>query len=235
MAELLRWAAGRGFRNHARLAPRVFPETGRGLLCRQVVPAGGLLLRLPRALLISGQLALETLSTCALCRQQGLLVTPSGGPERLLVLFLVHERLLGSVSSWAPYLASLPDTYDLLANWDSLEVASAPWDLQAVHKEAIKTLAAAAEAEKPLLDAMARAHGPSDPHALLPWARAAVNSRCVFCRLPKSPAELAGPILAPFLDLLNHNPRAKVEARFRDGHLELKALEGVRKNTQVRF
>ncbi|XP_008805044.1 protein SET DOMAIN GROUP 40 isoform X2 [Phoenix dactylifera] len=151
MAALLRWAAEMGIsdsptstsppRSHSSclghsLFVSDFPDAGgRGLSAARDLRKGDLILRVPRAALLTSESVLkdERLASCVRSH-------PRLSSTQILTVCLLAEVGKGRGSQWYPYLVQLPRSYNTLANFtnfeiQTLQVEDAVWvSERAVHR-----------------------------------------------------------------------------------------------------
>ena len=90
----------------------------RGVFAVENIEKGELLLQLPASAVITA--CDNSDNVC------GWMPTAArqASPVLRTALFLMREIALGAASEWAPYIASLPDTYDTLDQWSQTELAA---------------------------------------------------------------------------------------------------------------
>ena len=122
-----RWFAAHGGVLHASVAPALLPGYGAALCVARDAPgplaADELVVRVPRALVLSEETALRAEGVAALF---GGRAVAAQFPETALALQVLHEATRGSgestsststASFWAPYLAALPERYATPLFW----------------------------------------------------------------------------------------------------------------------
>uniref|UniRef100_A0A3B4ULA9 SET domain containing 4 n=1 Tax=Seriola dumerili TaxID=41447 RepID=A0A3B4ULA9_SERDU len=143
-------------------------------------------------------------------------------PLLALCVFLVCERHQGEASDWLPYIDVLPTTYTCPAYFTDDVVTALP---ACVRRRALEQREAVREIHSSNQDFF-RSLQPilNQPveevltYEALRWAWCSVNTRSVFMSHPSNNF-LSGQdvyALAPFLDLLNHQPDVQVKASFND-------------------
>ncbi|KAG7228413.1 hypothetical protein INR49_007585 [Caranx melampygus] len=143
-------------------------------------------------------------------------------PLLALCVFLVCERHRGEASDWLPYIDVLPVTYTCPAYFTDDVMTVLP---TCVRRRALEQREAVREIHSSNQDFF-RSLQPvfSEPvdevltYEALRWAWCSVNTRSVFMSHPSNNF-LSGQdvyALAPFLDLLNHQPDVQVKASFND-------------------
>ena len=100
---------------HLELFQRTGPTSGRGVFAVGPISPGEPLLRLPRAAVIC---ACENGPECTWMPEAARAMSST----LRTALFLMREQALGEQSAWAPYLRTLPETYDTLENWSLAEL-----------------------------------------------------------------------------------------------------------------
>ncbi|XP_026210330.1 SET domain-containing protein 4 [Anabas testudineus] len=213
---LMKFLHQRGFTSSL-LQPAHFTDTGRGLQTLRTVKPGQLVISLPESCLLTTSTVLDSYLGQYIKSWK-----PCVSPLLSLCVFLVCERHWGQSSDWFPYINVLPTTYTCPAYFTENVMAVLPATLQ---KQALEQREAVRELHslnqdffrslQPLLNQ------PVDEvltYAALRWAWCSVNTRSVFMSQPPSNF-LSGQdvyALAPFLDLLNHQPDIQVKASFND-------------------
>ena len=110
---LTRWLRARGAAVHPDLdLYGVRPDGERGVFARRPIAKGDLLLRLPRSAVLSASDG---------CSATSLAWMPAAAralsPVLRMALCILRECALGETSEWAPYLATLPASYNTLEFW----------------------------------------------------------------------------------------------------------------------
>lgn len=90
----------------------------RGVFATENIEQGELLLRLPASAVIT---ACD--NSDDVCGWMPAAIREAS-PVLRTALFLMHEVALGEASEWAPYIASLPTSYDTLDQWTQAELAA---------------------------------------------------------------------------------------------------------------
>lgn len=235
-AALLTWAQQHGLPPQ-KLGPALLPGCGRGLVATEPIAAGEPLLRVPAALVLTAEAAVQQ-SLLA----QALLAGSSLPAWTVLALWLVEARAAGASHPWAPYLATLPESAGSVVSWPAEHV---DW-LRGSHLRAIaaEVRAAAERSAAELLAALGAARGtagapglPQQAHQLctreqLGWAFDVLLSRLV--RLDGLGGAEA---LVPWADCLNHDCRATAHLDWDAGAagVVLRAERGYRRGEEVRI
>ena len=115
---LTRWLRARGAAVHPDLdLYGVRPDGERGVFARRPIAKGALLLRLPRSAVLSASDG---------CSATSLAWMPAAAralsPVLRVALCILRECALGETSDWAPYLATLPDSYNTLEFWTQTQL-----------------------------------------------------------------------------------------------------------------
>ena len=110
---LTRWLRARGAAVHPDLdLYGVRPDGERGVFARRPIAKGDLLLRLPRSAVLSASDG---------CSATSLAWMPAAAralsPVLRMALCILRESALEETSDWAPYLATLPASYNTLEFW----------------------------------------------------------------------------------------------------------------------
>ncbi|XP_026164749.1 SET domain-containing protein 4 isoform X2 [Mastacembelus armatus] len=232
---LMKFLHQRGFTSSL-LQPALFTDTGRGLQTLQTIKPGQLLISLPESCLLTTSTVLNSYLGHYIKSWK-----PCLSPLLVLCVFLVCERHRGEASDWFPYIDVLPTTYTCPAYFtdDVLAVLPASVRRQALEQqETIREIHSLNQdffrSLQPIL---------SEPveevltYAALRWAWCSVNTRSVFKSHPPNNF-LSGEdvyALAPFLDLLNHQPDVKVKASFNDMTrcYEIRSVSGAQRYQQA--
>jgi hypothetical protein len=170
---------------------------GRGLVATAALRPGDPFLSVPRALLLSAESATRDAALCAALAAGAEQPPP---PTLRLGAHLLAEAAKGGASFWAPYIGSLPRSYEtaMCFTESDVEALQAPY-AQARVRSAVASAAAAAAAARPALAALALAPKWRSRGAWL-WAASTLSSRTMYV-----PGDAAG-CLTPFGDMLNYGP-----------------------------
>uniref|UniRef100_A0A672IH19 SET domain-containing protein n=1 Tax=Salarias fasciatus TaxID=181472 RepID=A0A672IH19_SALFA len=218
------------------LQPAHFPETGRGLQTLQTIQPDQLIISLPESCLLTSSTVLDSELGPYIKRWE-----PRLSPLVALCVFLVCERCKGEASDWFPYIDVLPSSYTCPAYFSDDVMAALPSGLRgrALEQRAeLRELHSSNQDFFRSLTPLLRrpAEDVLTPEALR-WAWCSVNTRSVFMKRPPS-SFLSGPdpyALAPFLDLLNHQPSVQVRAGFNQDSrcYEVRSVSRTRRFQQV--
>ncbi|XP_019964858.2 SET domain-containing protein 4 [Paralichthys olivaceus] len=213
---LMKFLHQRGFTSSL-LQPALFTDTGRGLQTLKTIKPGQLLISLPEScLLTTSTVLISDLGPYIRSWKHRL------SPLLALCAFLVRERHRGEASDWFPYIDALPSAYTCPAYFTDDTVSLLP---ACVRRRALEQR----EAVRELYSSSRGFFGSLQPilsrpveevftYEALRWAWCSVNTRSVFMSHPSNDF-LSGQdvyALAPFLDLLNHQPDVQVKASFND-------------------
>ncbi|KAM4795055.1 SET domain-containing protein 4 [Rhinophrynus dorsalis] len=234
--QLRRWLKERGFQD-SHLKTAEFADTGRGLMAIRHLQPGELIISLPEKCLITTEIVLQS--------YLGKYIrgwTPPISPLLALSTFLITEKHAGDRSQWKPYLDVLPGTYSCPVYWEPEVVNLLP---EPVKQKALEQQMEVHELYKsslPFFNSLQPLFNERADSVLtygaLRWAWCTVNTRTVYkkhaqrdCLSTQSDVYA----LAPYLDLLNHSPRVKVEAAFNEKSrcYEIKTNGRCRKYDQV--
>ncbi|GAA6231958.1 SET domain-containing protein 4 [Lates japonicus] len=213
---LMKFLHRRGFTSTL-LQPALFTDTGRGLQTLKTIKPGQLVISLPESCLLTTSTVLNSYLGQYIKSWKRRL-----SPLLALCVFLVCERDRGEASDWFPYINVLPATYTCPAYFTDDVMTVLP---TSVRRRALEQRVAVREIHSSNQDFF-RSLQPilSQPveevltYEALRWAWCSVNTRSVFMSHPPNNF-LSGQdvyALAPFLDLLNHQPDVQVKASFND-------------------
>lgn len=213
---LMRFLHQRGFTSTL-LRPVHFSDTGRGLQTLKKIKTGQLLISLPESCLLTTSTVLNSYIGPYIKSWKSRL-----SPLLALCVFLVCERHRGQLSEWSPYIDVLPTTYTCPAYFsedvtDVLPITVRRWALE--QRESVQQFYSSNQdffrSLQPILDQ------PVEEvltYEALRWAWCSVNTRSVFMSNSYNHFLSGQDIyaLAPFLDLLNHQPDVQVSASYND-------------------
>ena len=179
------------------------PSGTRGVFAAAPIAKGELLLRLPRGAVLAacdaGDAACDWMPEGA----------RNASPILRTALFLLRERALGEGSAWAPYMSTLPASYDTLEHWGQEELAALGGT--SVHDE----LAGLRDKKTGDLDGPARvlwerSIAPMVEASPELWPDASLASFLHACATVRTrgfydtAAGGGGPYMLPAIDMLNH-------------------------------
>ncbi|XP_048768980.2 SET domain-containing protein 4-like [Ostrea edulis] len=216
-----------GFKWKSHLHPAFFTGIGRGMMTKDSLTGGDIVVSIPKPLLITVETVLSSEIGELVKRQKFKL-----SRQQILSLFLLSERSKGDNSFWYPYISVLPQSHTTFGYLSARELTLLPPKLLTAVKSKIMDIK---QAYKEVRDFFP---GESIAHEDFLWSWFCVNSRSVFYKLGGSEFvkedgnHLA---LAPYLDLLNHSVVAQVEAGFNNetGCYEIRTLDNYKKYDQV--
>ncbi|KAL1131464.1 hypothetical protein AAG570_011081 [Ranatra chinensis] len=236
----MRWLVANGWCSNFKLSPKIFPDSGRGLMAREPIKAGDTIVKIPSKLLIT----VSTVSSSGIghlfdCGQ-------IFSTQQVLAAYLVWEKHLGRGSFWDSYISLLPSSFNSPLFCSEDQLIGFPLFIRNKVNEMKTKLDFLFEDLLIVLSSKVCYHCNrkySDFYTKndFMWAWFIVNSRAVYI----SPSHnndhtiklcddnsLA---LAPYLDMLNHSDDAKVQAYLleQDGTYCLRTLVGYRKYEEV--
>nr|XP_020462364.1 SET domain-containing protein 4 [Monopterus albus] len=225
---LMKFLHQRGFTSSL-LQPALFTDTGRALQTLKTIKPGQLIISLPESCLLTTSTVLDSYLGPYIKSWK-----PRLSPLLVLCVFLVCERHRGEASDWFPYIDVLPTAYTCPAYFtddvmsvlpisvrrQALEQREAVQEIHSLNQDFFKSLQPILT--QPVEEVLT--------YVALRWAWCSVNTRSVFMSHPSNNF-LAGEdiyALAPFLDLLNHQPDVQVKASFNDGTrcYEIRSVSG---------
>ncbi|XP_062570926.1 SET domain-containing protein 4-like [Saccostrea cucullata] len=216
-----------GFKWRSMLYPANFLDTGRGMMTRETLRPGDVIVSIPQHLLITLETVLSS-NIGDLIKRQKLKLSS----QQLLSLFLLSERNKGDNSYWHPYIDTLPKSHTTVGYFSARELTLFPPKLRKAAESRISDI------KQAYCEVKEFHSGETIQYEDFLWAWFCVNSRSVFYRSARSEFvredgnHLA---LAPYLDLLNHSTEAQVEAGFNEktGSYEIRTHNNYRKYSQV--
>lgn len=225
VADLVAWVESNGGEASGVAAAPALDGTGLGLVATRAANGGNDLLTVPIALGISAESALRSTIGVYLAEFE-----PELGDFALIALSLMHERRLGDISDYAPWLSRCPTLLpplgfpDLPLLWESEALA----ELEAATTAGAARRLAAVEADFRWLETNVFADAPVVfPPAI--FSKAAFTAAVAVVVSRSVPIAMAGgeeeeeevaPVLLPLLDLINHDsrdPAAKLVGRAAKG------------------
>lgn len=235
--ELVKWMSKVGFKYSKKLKPYTFPDTGRGLMSRETIDPGDVVISIPENLLIKPHMVLGGPLGPYIKRY-----CPNATGQEILSVFLMCEKAKGTDSFWNPYIVSLPTSYTIPAYCNNSDVSAFPPHIKHYVLQQMDSVKNSFEKMSKLFISLENSfpqfHGIFQ-YGSYRWAWSSVNTRCVYiecenhqCKGSSCSYHLA---LAPFLDLLNHHYDAQVKAGFNREQrcYEIKSLKHFKKCSQV--
>ncbi|KAM6448375.1 SET domain-containing protein 4 [Liasis olivaceus] len=233
---LKKWLKEKGYKDN-NLRPALFSETGRGLMTTKTLQAEELIISLPEKCLLTSNTVLNSY-----LREYILKWRPPISPLIGLCSFLIAEKWSHRTSVWKPYLDLLPETYTcpVYLEQETVNLFPEPLRRKALEQRSLVQELFASSKQfflslQPLF--------PADVAIIFnlsafQWAWCTINTRTVFMKHSQKGCFSREPdiyALAPFLDLLNHNPNAQVKAAFNENTkcYEIKTLLGCQKYKEV--
>ncbi|XP_055358815.1 SET domain-containing protein 4 isoform X2 [Betta splendens] len=225
---LMKFLHQRGFTSSL-LQPVFFTDTDRGLQTVRAIKPGQLLISLPESCLLTTSTVLDSY-----LGQYVKSWNPPISPLLALCVFLVCERHRSEQSEWFPYIEVLPTSYTCPAYFtdDVMAVLPSCVQRQALEqREAVRGLHSSnQDFFRSLQPVLSQPVEEVLTYEALRWAWCSVNTRSVFMSQPPSHflSGLDVYALAPFLDLLNHQPAVQVKASFNKvtGCYEIRSVSG---------
>ncbi|KAJ8030597.1 SET domain-containing protein 4 [Holothuria leucospilota] len=215
--ELQQWLSQNGVKYH-HLRPANFKTTGRGLMTVKAYKDGDVIISIPKKLLITTQVALESELKDVIVR------FPKKLTARLIICaFLIIEKMKGSSSFWAPYIRCLPESFDTPAYFTEEELSLLPDSLQVKSKEQRVKIQQEFRKLKQFFRFAKEFNickGEELSLSFFKWAWFVVNTRSLYMEESYSAGRYLDPsekdvyVLAPFLDLLNHSPEVDVTGAY---------------------
>ncbi|KAF6027800.1 SETD4 [Bugula neritina] len=233
LSDLAQFCAAHGCQEVKRLRTYNFDGCGRGMQTLSRIQPGDALIRLPQALLVTTSTALKDDIIRSMCQRSTLKPTA----VEMLCAFLLYERQKGEKSFWRYYITSLPTSFSTLLCLNPKDAHLLDSQLQTrldtMQRSVDRTFSETVKIFGELLGDVS--------YSDYLWAWHVVNTRCIYMKQPKleevrtSNEEEDDFALAPFLDLLNHNPSAQSSILFDDeaGFCEIVTHDTYRKYDQV--
>ena len=194
------WLKSNGFRNEAGLTIHCFEDTGRGLMSRNGVNAGGQLVAVPSNLIISRQCCLDLFPHKTI---------ESLSDHQAIALFIALQKSCTG-SFWKPFIDVLPSDFDTLPYFyppGLLEMlpddiaATVALQRQAIRRDYSRCLEETTEISLDVFE----------------WAWFVVNTRCISLNPSVKPSNASISkefVLVPFLDFFNHSQDVSIDAVF---------------------
>ncbi|KAM5179916.1 SET domain-containing protein 4 [Mantella aurantiaca] len=233
---LRKWLKDRGFHD-SQLRTAHFPDTGRGLMTTRLLQPGDLIISLPESCLLTTDTVLKSYLGDYIRRWR-----PPISPLLALCTFLVTERYAGDRSTWKPYLDVLPSSYDCPVYWEPEIVAFLPESIRQKAEHQRTGVQEFYSSHVSFIRSLQSLFQENVENILsydaVRWAWCTVNTRTVYMKHAQRDcfsSEQDVYALAPFLDLLNHNPGVQVEAAFNEenGRYEIRTNVRYKKYDQV--
>jgi len=101
LINLISWLKTHNWKPVSRLCPTEFPLTGRGLMARKTILANDILVRIPLDAMITSKTFDESNFSQILEHKAFL-------SQEIFAAFLIWEKNKSGLSSWAPYINTLP-------------------------------------------------------------------------------------------------------------------------------
>lgn len=235
------WLVKNGWKPVCKLLFANFQLTGNGLMAKQKIRSGDIIVKIPENLLITVRTVSR--SMFGFIFHKGY----SFRTQQVLTVFLVLEKHLGSESFWEKYITLLPESVATPVFCSAELLKIMPSDIAEnistfkshvtdLYKHVVNTLSdsdVCPHCGKPVADIL-------QLESFL-WAWFVVNSRAVYIS-PERNADHSIILcdnnclaLAPYLDLFNHSNEAQVQAFVNDidGSYQIKTMVPFRKNQQV--
>ncbi|EDO33223.1 predicted protein [Nematostella vectensis] len=235
---LLKWAKRNGM-VFKKIRPAIFSSTGRGMLAIERIHSSECVISVPERLLITASSVLESaIGNYVAERMKG---GAKSSNDYLLVLFLMYEKYLEKGSFWAPYIRTLPDTFNTPCYFTRKELFLLPEQCREQAFEQVTQIKQSyksfAKAYNDVLQDFDCNFWRTVDFESFKWAWCVVNTRSVYHDEPNRRAQ---PIdgncaLAPLLDLLNHCDKAEMCGRFNSSskNYEINVITEYQKGTQV--
>lgn len=230
------WLKQQGFQDST-LQPADFPGTGRGLMTTEPLKAGELIISLPENCLLTTVRVLESYLGDYIKRWK-----PPISPVLALCTFLIAERHIGVCSAWKPYIDVFPKTYSCPVYFAEEVVDCLPSPLRRKAQEQRNAVRKLYISSRPFffsLQPLFHEHVEDlFNYNAFQWAWCSINTRAVYLKPVKSKylcEDREGFALAPYLDLLNHNPQVRIQAEFNNATrcYEIKTLVPYKRYDQV--
>ncbi|XP_003229810.2 SET domain-containing protein 4 isoform X1 [Anolis carolinensis] len=214
---LKKWLKEKGC-NVNKLRPAQFPETGRGLVTTKGLQVGELIISLPEKCLLTTDTVLNSY-----LREYIVKWTPPISPLIALCTFLIAEKWAQEKSPWKPYLDLLPEIYSCPVCLEQKIVNLFPEPLRRKAHEQRKLVQELFISSQQFFFSLQPLF-PKDVASVFnyqafKWAWCTINTRTVYMKHSQRDCfsrDTDTYALAPYLDLLNHNPTVQVKAGFNE-------------------
>lgn len=232
-----------------KLAPQVFPQTGRGLLCLEDIKANDILMKIPSKLLI-------TISSVRSSKIHAIFQSgESFEAQCILAVFLAYEKHLGANSAWKFYLDTLPSFYTTpdycsqrerkILSLTSIDLESQSIKVRNNYRCVVSSLNKLKESGQDFCPHCAEPLRKILNFHVFKWAYYTVNTRAVYIDSTEKTSQTDVRIkdsdnmaLAPYLDLFNHSYDAAVRVNSiyhneNREYYQLRTLKPFSKGSQV--
>ncbi|XP_033002879.1 SET domain-containing protein 4 isoform X1 [Lacerta agilis] len=234
---LKKWLKERGYEDN-KLRPAQFSETGRGLMTTKALQAEELIISLPEKCLLTTDTVLSSYLGEYIIKWR-----PPISPLAALCTFLIAEKCACKEESlWKPYLDLLPETYTCPVCLEQETVNIFPEPLRRKAREQRKRVQELFVSSQPFFFSLQPLFSEDVAsvfnYSAFRWAWCTVNTRTVYMKHSQGDCfsmESNTYALAPYLDLLNHNPAVQVKAAFNEKTkcYEIRTLSGCQKYKEV--
>lgn len=239
--QFIEWLAKNGWKPVCKLLFANFQLTGNGLMAKQKIKSGDIIVKIPENLLITVRSVSRSMFGFIFHKGN------SFTTQQVLSAFLVLEKHLGSESFWEKYITLLPESI-------ATPVFCSPDVLHAMPSDIAENASAFKSHITDLFKQLVSTLSDSDvcPHCAKSiadileldsflWAWFMVNSRAVYISPERNTdhsiilCDSNCLALAPYLDLFNHSNEAQVQAFVNDidGSYQIKTMIPFNKNQQV--
>ncbi|KAH0624844.1 hypothetical protein JD844_032693 [Phrynosoma platyrhinos] len=214
---LKKWLKERGYSVN-KIRPAHFPETGRGLMTTKGFQVGELIISLPEKCLLTTDTVLSSYLKEYIVKWR-----PRISPLIALCTFLIAEKFAQEKSLWKSYLDLLPETYTCPVCLEQRTVDLLPEPLRRKAHEQRKLVQKLFASSQQFFFSLQPLF-PKDVKYIFnyyafKWAWCTINTRTVYMKHSQRDCFSRDPdtyALAPYLDLLNHNPAVQVKAGFNE-------------------
>ncbi|XP_058042851.1 SET domain-containing protein 4 isoform X1 [Ahaetulla prasina] len=233
---LKKWLKEKGYKNN-NLNPALFSETGRGLMTTKTLQAEELIISLPEKCLLTSNTVLNSYLGEYILKWR-----PPISPLIALCSFLIAEKWFHRKSVWKPYLDLLPETYTCPVYLEQVTLNLFPEPLRRKAVDQLLFIHDLFTSSKQFFSSLQPLFSEDVEiifnFSAFQWAWCTINTRTVFMKHSQKDCFSREPdiyALAPFLDLLNHNPKAQVKASFNENTkcYEIKTHLGYQKYKEV--
>ncbi|XP_058042855.1 SET domain-containing protein 4 isoform X2 [Ahaetulla prasina] len=231
---LKKWLKEKGYKNN-NLNPALF--SGRGLMTTKTLQAEELIISLPEKCLLTSNTVLNSYLGEYILKWR-----PPISPLIALCSFLIAEKWFHRKSVWKPYLDLLPETYTCPVYLEQVTLNLFPEPLRRKAVDQLLFIHDLFTSSKQFFSSLQPLFSEDVEiifnFSAFQWAWCTINTRTVFMKHSQKDCFSREPdiyALAPFLDLLNHNPKAQVKASFNENTkcYEIKTHLGYQKYKEV--